>query len=70
MTWRFSVFGTPIDVERRDGAWLAWHPGSDGKRPPCDFVIPADVEEAELVQYLGDLFHEDARPGHDEVVPR
>ena len=70
MTLRFNVFGTPIDVEGRDGAWRAWHPGSDGTRRPCDFVIPAGIDEDELIRYLGDLFHEDARPGRDEVVRR
>ncbi|AVR96595.1 DUF7661 family protein [Pseudoduganella armeniaca] len=68
MPIRFNVFGTRIDIERRGNAWLAWHPGSDGKRRPADLVVPPDLDEEELGRYLGDLLHEDARPGHDEVV--
>jgi hypothetical protein len=68
MPIRFNVFGTLIDIERRGHAWLAWHPGTDGKRRPADIVVPADLDEQELARYLGDLLHEDARPGHDEVV--
>jgi hypothetical protein len=33
-----------------------------------DFVIPHEVEEAGLALYLGDLFHEEARPAYPEVV--
>lgn len=68
MSLRFNVFGTLIDIERRGRAWLAWHPGNDGKRRPADIVVPDDVPEDELARYLGDLLHEHARPGRDEVV--
>ncbi|MCE3263639.1 MAG: hypothetical protein K0R43_2718 [Pseudoduganella sp.] len=67
MTIKFNVFGTRIHVERRGCQWAAFYPGSDGKRRPADFVIPHDVEEADLALYLGDLFHEDARPSHPDV---
>lgn len=68
MTLKFNVFGTRIHIERQDGKWAAFHPGSDGKRRPADFVIPQDVEEAALALYLGDLFHEHARPAYPGVV--
>jgi hypothetical protein len=68
VTIKFNVFGTRIHIERRDGRWAAYYPGSDGKRRQADFVIPHDVEEPDLALYLGDLFHEEARPAYPEVV--
>ena len=60
---RFNVFGKIVAVSGMPGEWQAFYPGSDGTRRPADFVIPADITEEGLVEYLADLFHEDARPG-------
>ena len=68
MWLKFNVFGTRIQIERQGNRWAAYYPGSDGKRRPADFVIPHDVEEADLALYLGDLFHEEARPAYPDVV--
>ncbi|KAF1030068.1 MAG: hypothetical protein GAK40_00174 [Burkholderia plantarii] len=65
--YRFDVFGRRIAVVRRDGRWRAFDLGNDGKRRLANFVIPVDVDVATLAQYLGDLFHEAARPGYDTV---
>lgn len=64
---RFNVFGTLVGIERSGPHWKAYYLGTEGKRRPADFVIPEFVVEAELAQYLADLFHESARPGHSEV---
>jgi hypothetical protein len=65
---KFNVFGTRVHIERQGGQWAAFHPGPDGTRRPADFVIPHDVGEADLALYLGDLFHEEARPSQPDVV--
>lgn len=67
--YRFKVFRTLVAIRGRPGAWQAFYPGTDGKRRPADFVVPADVAADELAEYLADLFHEDATPGHDSVLP-
>lgn len=65
---QFKVFGRPVLVERRAGAWLAMYPGPDGKRRPAeDIVIPPEVADAELEKYLTDLCHEWATPQHPSV---
>jgi len=61
---RFRVFGTLVVVARVDGGWQAFYPGADGKRRAADFIVPADVAEHELAEYLADLFHENATPRH------
>jgi hypothetical protein len=64
---RFDVFGKSIAVIGAPGRWSAFFLGPDGKRRPADFVIPEDLVEDELQQYLADLFHELASPENNEV---
>lgn len=64
---KFDVFGTLMAVERHAEGWRVFVLGSDGKRSPADVVIPDFVQDAELAQYLDDLFHEAARPRHPSV---
>ena len=64
---RFQVFRQTVQIERVGPLWQAHVLGTDGKRRPADFIVPAFVEEAELAQYLFDLFHEDAVPGAGDV---
>lgn len=64
---RFDVFGQRVAIERRDGGWVPWLLGSDGKRRRAGFEVPDFVAEDELAQYLADLFHESATPARPEV---
>ena len=66
-THRFNVFGTLIAISGKPGAWQAFYPGNDGTRRPADFIVPADVSEEGLADYLTDLFHEDATPRRNTV---
>ncbi|MES2353277.1 MAG: hypothetical protein V4568_02560 [Pseudomonadota bacterium] len=65
---KFNVFGRIVLVERGVNGWRSYYPGPEGKKRPADFVIPDFVTANELAQYLDDLFHEDARPGHTAVI--
>ena len=64
---RFDVFGRMFLVRREGGLWQAYALGVDGKRSPAGFVVPEFLAEAELEQYLFDLFHESATPGSGDV---
>ena len=64
---RFNVFGRLFLIRREGDRWQAYALGSDGKRSPAGFVVPDFIEEAEIEQYLFDLFHESATPGHGDV---
>lgn len=61
------MFGREMSVERSARGWELYYAGTDGKRRPADVVIPSFVTEAELVQYLDDLFHEAATARHPAV---
>jgi hypothetical protein len=63
----FDVFGRRIIVERQGDAWMSFEFGDDGKRRTADFVLPPDLSEDDVEQYLADLFHEAARPDRSEV---
>ena len=63
---RFNVFGRIVEVRREGGEWRTFAVGTDGKLGPAGFEIPAFIEDAELEQYLFDIFHESAsRSGQD-----
>ncbi len=64
---RFNVFGRIYRIEREAAQWRAYAVGNDGKRSPADFVVPDFITEDELVQYLHDLFHEQASPWNGDV---
>lgn len=62
---RFDVFGRVYAIRRQGDQWQVHSVGADGKRAPAGFVIPEFVEDAELEQFLFDLFHESATPKGD-----
>lgn len=64
----FNIFGTLIAVSGEPGAWQAFYLGTEGKRRPADFIVPADVAEHELCEYLADLFHEEATPRNNTAT--
>ena len=64
---RFNVFGTLIAIAGAPGGWQAFHLGADGKRRPADFIVPGDMAEGDLAEYLADLFHENATPRNSSV---
>ncbi|HRH87850.1 MAG TPA: hypothetical protein PLO41_13450 [Rubrivivax sp.] len=68
-TLHFDVFGRRVAIERTGSGWQAYDVGNEGKRRPADFAIPHFVQEAELAQFLADLFHESASSAHPEVKP-
>lgn len=65
---KFKIFGSLIAVNGEPGAWQAFYFGAEGKRRPADFIIPGDVAEADLCDYLADLLHEDATPRNNTAV--
>ena len=65
---RLDVFGKLVEAQFREGQWLVFYIGDEGKkRPAHDLVIPEDIAETELPKYLADLCHEWARPGYKQV---
>ena len=64
---RFKVFGKLVAVTGQGSKRQAYYLGAEGKRRPADFVVPADVADEDLAEYLGDLFHEDATPRYNSV---
>lgn len=61
---RFSVYGRyEVDIERRDGRWVAYRRGLGTRRPDDRIFVPAEVPEDELARHLDDLLHEEAIPG-------
>lgn len=66
--FRFDIFGAFIAITGSNGVWQAFYLGADGKCRPADFVVPGDVAEEELCEYLADLYHENATPRNSNAV--
>jgi hypothetical protein len=65
---KFDVFGRDVLIAETGGRWEAFYLGSEGKRRPAkDIVVPADIEESKLIQYLDDLCHEWATDRNNSV---
>jgi len=65
----FNVFGRRLLVTREDREWSAFYVGDEGKsRKATDIVIPSDVPDVMLRQYLADLCHEWATEQNSSVI--
>lgn len=64
-----EIFGRRLLVERTLTGWRSCVPGIDGKRGPIsENLIPGFiVTDDDLLQYLADLWHEEARPDRQVV---
>jgi hypothetical protein len=65
---KFDVFGRLILVADSGNGWAVFYLGVEGKkRPAADIVVPAEIPESEIEQYLGDICHEWATEQHPYV---
>ena len=65
---RFEVYGRDVLVVESEKGWAALYPAADGKRRPAtDIVLPSDIAESDIEQYLGDLCHEWATERYPSV---
>ncbi len=65
---RFDVFGQQVVVARSKSGWATFYVGEEGKRRPAtDIVVPNDMPESDVEQYLDDLCHEWATERHPNV---
>lgn len=65
---RFEVFGREVLVVESEKGWVTFYPGTEGKRRPAtDIVLPPDMAESDIEQYLDDLCHEWATQRYPSV---
>jgi hypothetical protein len=65
-----DVFGRHMIAEYISDRWQLSMAGTEGKRRPiADILVPDDITtERDLLTFLHDIYHECARPGHDQVT--
>ncbi len=57
-----------MSVTESENGWAVFYLGDEGKsRPATDIVIPSDINESEIEQYLDDLCHEWATEKHPNI---
>jgi hypothetical protein len=65
---KFDVFGRDVLLEKNESGWEVFYIGSEGKRRPArDIVVPPNIQESKLAQYLDDLCHEWATDRNNSV---
>ena len=58
-----------MSVKREDNEWLLYSESGTGIRSRVyDVVLPADLEEKELLNYLDDIYHEWADENCSSVI--
>jgi hypothetical protein len=67
---KLDLYGVKVlEAIKRDGRWLLFYPGNDGKkRRATDITIPGHIKEEDVVSYLEDLLHEWASHSHPCIV--
>ena len=57
---KLDIFGKKeMEISRRDGEWLAFYCGNEGKkRKAQEVTIPGSLSEQEVIEYIDDIFHE------------
>lgn len=56
---KLDLFGRVVIATRNECGWEIFYAGAEGKRRPAlDIVVPPDISESQLDQYLADLCHE------------
>ena len=65
---KFNVFGKFMSVLRVGDEWQLFLESDLGMRARVyDVVIPFDLQEAELLTYLDDIYHEYSSEEHPQV---
>lgn len=65
---KFNAYGNKIEVVKSSDNWVIFYLGNEGKkRTAHDILIPPEVKEEEIKNYLEDLLHEWARPGNNTI---
>ncbi|MGL6160182.1 DUF7661 family protein [Microbulbifer sp.] len=67
-SYKYSIFGREVLIERRGKDWSTFYVGSEGKRRNAGIFIPPEIADAELAQYLDDLCHEWASEKFPNVI--
>jgi hypothetical protein len=66
---KFDIYGMELDVVRLEDAWRVYQLGPEGKKRLADgIVIPPELPEDDLLQYLADLLHEHASARHPNAT--
>lgn len=67
-TLKFDVFGRVVLITETRSGWEAFYLGNEGKRrPDRDIIVPSNIAESEIAQYLDDLCHEWATDRNNSV---
>ncbi len=65
---KLNVFGRVVEATRDGTHWAVFYPGNEGKkRRADDIVLPSELKEENLIEYIADLCHEWATPSNNEV---
>ena len=66
---KFRAYGKEIEVVWERNRWATYYLGNEGKkRTAYDIIIPSELKEKEIKNYLEDILHEWATPSKNEII--
>lgn len=64
---KLDAYGKRIEIQRENGDWVIYELGEGKKTLSRDIYIPSDYNEAQVIGFLEDLFHERATPENPSI---
>ena len=65
---KLNVYGRKIEIIRKQSQWTVFYLGNEGKkRTAYDIIIPEELKENEIENYIEDLLHEWATPLNNKI---
>ncbi|MCP3940132.1 MAG: hypothetical protein GY710_01440 [Desulfobacteraceae bacterium] len=69
MMIKFNVFGRIYSLQRKGEEWHFFIESGTGIRAKVsDVIIPSELKEHELEEYLDDIYHENASEKYPSVI--
>ncbi|MCP3943978.1 MAG: hypothetical protein GY710_21205 [Desulfobacteraceae bacterium] len=69
MMIKFNVFGRIYSLQRKGEKWHFFIESGTGIRAKVsDVIIPSELKEHELEEYLDDIYHENASEKYPAVI--
>lgn len=66
---KLNAYGRKIEIVKMADNWIVYFLGNEGKkRTAHDIIIPSEIVNNEIIQYLEDILHEWATSSNNQII--